>query len=77
MHEIYFRIYSIVGSNSIKEGETFKFSVISQNYPESLQANFSLSGTDLSGNEVSLSDYNNILSSDEILNFVFDVSIIE
>lgn len=69
------RIYSIVGSNSIKEGETFRFSALSQNLQKPLEANFTLRGIDNDGNPVELADTNVFISSNDVRNFVFKVSI--
>lgn len=69
-----FRIYSIVGSNSIKEGSDFRFSMLSKNLNEPLQANFTLTGTDEKGNFRSLSRLNVIVPVNDAQTFIFDVS---
>lgn len=67
-------MYTIIGSNSIKEGEAFRFSAIAQDIVDNIYANFSLSSRDSDGNLVPLFKQDILLSSAEIQSLVFDVS---
>lgn len=66
-------VYSIVGSDSIKEGDVFKFSALSRNLNEPLQANFSISGAGIDGQPITIAKPNSILLADQLSHFEFDV----
>lgn len=69
-------VYSVVGASSIKEGNAFRFSALTQNLLEPLSANFSLSGYNLDGKLTTLASPNVVLSRDDVLTLEFDVRII-
>lgn len=65
-----------MGTDSIKEGDVFKFSVLSRNLDE-LLANFSLTGSGINGELVALERWNVILLEDQLRQFDFDVKSFE
>lgn len=67
------RIYSIVGSDTIKERDVFRFSALSRHFNEPLQANFSISGTGIDDHGRTIEKPNAVLLADQLSHFELDV----
>lgn len=66
-------VYSIVGSDTIKEGDVFRFSALSRNFNEPLQANFTIFGTGIDDSPIIIEQPNAVLLADQLSHFQFDV----